>query len=109
MVISKKSNFFGQTLVFLPPGKPGLYISRLLFFFFFEYHGLFKALQLTLFYHKNSKLFKNIFFLCRFSASYCGYCAVFPTLGFILLFFFIENPPSHIDIGVRLKLLHRCI
>ena len=28
MVISKKLHFFGQTLVFLPLEKPGLYISR---------------------------------------------------------------------------------
>ena len=49
-------------------------------------------------------------FLCRFSTLCCGCRVVFPSLGFILLFFFIENPPSHIDIGVRLKLrkkLHR--
>ena len=32
IVISKKRNFFGKTLDFLPPWKPGLYISRLLFF-----------------------------------------------------------------------------
>ena len=32
MVISKKRNFFGKTLDFLPPWKPGFYISRLLFF-----------------------------------------------------------------------------
>ena len=38
----------------------------------------------------------------------CGYFAVFPTFGFILLCF-IENPPSHIDIGVLLKLLQRQI
>ena len=30
-IISKKCNFFGQTLVFLPTGKRGLY------FYFFEY------------------------------------------------------------------------
>ena len=32
MVISKKRNFFGKTLDFLPPWKPVLYKSRLLFF-----------------------------------------------------------------------------
>ena len=37
MVISKERDFFGQTLVFFPHGKPGLYISRS-YFFFFENH-----------------------------------------------------------------------
>ena len=32
MTISEKRNFFGKSLNFLPPWKPGLYISRLLFF-----------------------------------------------------------------------------
>ena len=32
MAISKKRNFFGKSLNFLPPWKPGFYISRLLFF-----------------------------------------------------------------------------
>ena len=35
--IFKKRNFLGQALDFLPPRKPGLYISRV-DFFFFEYH-----------------------------------------------------------------------
>ena len=39
MAILKKHSFHGQTLVFLPPGKPGLYIQRLQFFFF-EYYEL---------------------------------------------------------------------
>ena len=34
--IFKKRNFLGQTLDFLPPRKPGLYISQV-DFFFFEY------------------------------------------------------------------------
>ena len=33
----KKRHFLGQALDFLPPRKPGLYISRV-DFFFFEYH-----------------------------------------------------------------------
>ena len=37
--IFKKRNFLGQALDFLPPRKPGLYISRV-DFFFFEYHEL---------------------------------------------------------------------
>ena len=37
-VISEKRNFFGQSL-FLSHGKPGLYTSRL-YFFFFENHEL---------------------------------------------------------------------
>ena len=37
--IFKKHNFSGQVLKFLPPRKPGLYISRV-YFFFFEYHEL---------------------------------------------------------------------
>ena len=44
----------------------------------------------------------------RFSPLCYDYCALFPTLGFILLFF-IENHPSHNDIGVGLKLLQSCI
>ena len=35
--IFKKRHFLGQALDFLPPRKPGLYIS-LVHFFFFEYH-----------------------------------------------------------------------
>ena len=35
--IFKKRNFLGQALDFLPPRKPGLYISRV-DFFFFKYH-----------------------------------------------------------------------
>ena len=35
--IFKIRNFLGQALDFLPPRKPGLYISRV-DFFFFEYH-----------------------------------------------------------------------
>ena len=35
--ILKKYNFLGQALYFLPPRKPGLYISHV-GFFFFEYH-----------------------------------------------------------------------
>ena len=35
----KKHNFLGQALDFLPPRKPGLYISRV-DFFFFEYQEL---------------------------------------------------------------------
>ena len=35
--IFKKRNFSGQALDFLPPRKPGLYISPV-DFFFFEYH-----------------------------------------------------------------------
>ena len=35
--IFKEPNFSGQTLDFLPHRKPGLYISRV-DFFFFEYH-----------------------------------------------------------------------
>ena len=35
--IFKKRNSLGQALDFLPPRKPGLYIS-LVDFFFFEYH-----------------------------------------------------------------------
>ena len=31
--IKKKRNFLGQALNFLPPRKPGLYISRVDFFF----------------------------------------------------------------------------
>ena len=34
MVISKKRNLFGQTLAFLPIGKPSFYISRLYLFSF---------------------------------------------------------------------------
>ena len=56
----------------------------------------------------NSRSFKNIMFLCRFSPLCCGYVAVFPTLGFILLFF-IENFSTQIDIGVRLKLVQKRI
>ena len=37
--IFKKRNFLGQALDFLPPRKPGLYISRV-DFFFFENHKL---------------------------------------------------------------------
>ena len=47
-------------------------------------------------------------FLFRSSPLHCDYCALFLTLGFIFLFF-IENPQSHIDTGVRLKLLQKCI
>ena len=32
--IFEKRNFSGQTLDFLPPRKPDLYISRVVFFFF---------------------------------------------------------------------------
>ena len=35
MRISKKRNFFGQTLVFVPPGKPGLNILQ----FFSQFLG----------------------------------------------------------------------
>ena len=35
--IFKKQNFLGQALDFLPPRKPGLYVSRV-DLFFFEYH-----------------------------------------------------------------------
>ena len=35
--LKKKRNFSGQALDFLPPRKPGRYISRV-DFFFFEYH-----------------------------------------------------------------------
>ena len=37
MVISKKLNIFGQTLVFCPLEKPGLYISRLLLIIYINY------------------------------------------------------------------------
>ena len=37
--IFKKRNFLGQAHDFLPPRKPGLYISRV-DFFFFEYQEL---------------------------------------------------------------------
>ena len=76
--------------------------------FFLECHELFKSLQLTLFHHKASKSFKNIMFLCRFSPLCFCYCVVFLPLGFILTIF-IENPLFHIDTGVCLKLLQRCI
>ena len=76
-----------------------------IFFSFFEYHELFKALQLTQFYHKDSKSFKNnIMFICSFRPLCCCYCDVFLTLGFILRFF-IEKPPSHIHIGVFIFIL----
>ena len=42
--IFKKRNFLGQALDFLPPRKPGLYISRV-DFFFFEYHEFTKKAQ----------------------------------------------------------------
>ena len=37
--IFKKHNFLGQVLNFLPPRKPGLYISHV-DFFFFDYYEL---------------------------------------------------------------------
>ena len=40
--IFKKRNFSGQALDFLPPRKPGLYTSRV-DFFFFEYHEYTKS------------------------------------------------------------------
>ena len=42
--IFKKRNFLGPALDFLQPRKPGLYISRV-DFFFFEYHELLKLLK----------------------------------------------------------------
>ena len=42
--IFKKRNFLGQALDFLPPRKPGPYISRV-DFFFFEYHELKNSLN----------------------------------------------------------------
>ena len=61
MLIFKKRNFFGQTLVFLSPGKPGLYISRL-YIFFFEYYIF-----------RGKYLFQSLFlneFACWSSASF---------------------------------------
>ena len=82
-----------------------LYITFVIFFSFFEYHDLFKALQLTQFHYKDSTSFKNnIMFICSFRPLCCCYCDVFLTLGFIIRFF-IENPPSHIHIGVFIFIL----
>ena len=42
---------------------------------------------------KDSKLFKNIMFLYRFSCLCCAYCAVFQTLGFFLLSYWKSSIP----------------
>ena len=109
MVISKNRNFLPQTLVSLPPRKPCFYMSCFSFFFFLEYHKLFKALQLTLFQHKDSKSFINIMVFFVGLAVFVVVTVLFSRLWISSSYFFIENPPSHIDIGVRLKLLQRRI
>ena len=49
--IFKNRNFLGQALDFLLPRKPGLYISRV-DFFFIEYHGF----EVVYFWYRNNKL-----------------------------------------------------
>ena len=56
-----KTNFSGQALDFLPPRKPGLYISYV-DFFFFEYH---EYPNLLVFYYI-CQLLLNLLF-CNFS------------------------------------------
>ena len=68
----------------------------------------FQSIPANSIHRKDSESFKKYYVSSRFSPLCYDYCALFPTLGFILLFF-IENHPSHNDIGVGLKLLQSCI
>ena len=90
MVISKKRNFFDQTLVFLLLGKPGLYIWRLLFLSSLNNIRNFHSVAANSIHYKDSKSFKNMF-LCRFIPFCGGYCTVFLTLGLIILFFYWKS------------------
>ena len=97
-----KNAFFLVRILFLATREIRfLYIAFIIIVSFLKYHKLSKALQLTLFYHKDCKWFKYFMFPCRFSPLCCGYSTVFPILSFILLLFF-ENPSSHIDISACL-------
>ena len=59
MVISKKRNFFGQTLV-SPYSGNQVFIYHMYYFILPWISWIFKALQLTTFRHINSKSFTNI-------------------------------------------------
>ena len=95
MVISKKRNFFGQILFSCHPGNQLIY--QINYFFFLEY----------LEFSKDCSQLFSIIRILNLSKILCFFPGFVVTLGFILLF--IENGPSHIEIGVRQKLLQKCI
>ena len=107
MVISKKRSFFGQTLLFLPLRKPGLYISRLLFFSFLNTMNYSKHCSQHYSIIKILNYPKIVFFFVGL-ALFVVVTVLFSRLwvSFSYLFFFLsENPPSYIHICVLLKLL----
>ena len=67
---------------------------------------IFKVLQLTLFRHKDSKLFRILCFFVGL-ALFVVVTVLLSLLWLSSFYFFIENPPLHIDIVVRLKILQR--